>query len=154
VDVRPITPLRRGLIEARVRVPASKSIANRELVLSALASGRSRLELGPLDPGDDVHAMAEALSALGNEVRWEGGRVDVTPHAAPYEHANVDAHEAGTVARFVSALAAVNDAETRIDGSERMRGRPMAALASALRAAAGSCLQQLRAPFLAAVTPP
>jgi len=133
VDALPIAPLRRALDDARVRVPGSKSVANRELVLSALASGRSRIELGPLDPGADVHAMAEALIALGHEVRWEAGRVEVTPLQVPYQHASVDAHDAGTVARFVSALAALSDAETTIDGSERMRGRPMATLASALR---------------------
>jgi 3-phosphoshikimate 1-carboxyvinyltransferase len=51
----------------------------------------------------------------------------------PYAHASVDARDAGTVARFVAALAALSDTETSVDGSERMRGRPMAALAAALR---------------------
>ncbi|TMB62179.1 MAG: 3-phosphoshikimate 1-carboxyvinyltransferase [Chloroflexi bacterium] len=133
VDPRPITPLRRALEEARVRVPASKSIANRELVLSAIGSGRSRIVVGEMDPGDDVHAMAEALTALGHEVRWDAGHIDVTPLQVPYAHASVDARDAGTVARFISALAALSDAETRVDGSERMRGRPMAAIAAALR---------------------
>ena len=133
MDPRPITPLRRALDDARVRVPASKSIANRELVLSAIASGRSRLEIGDMDPGDDVHAMAGALTSLGHEVRWDSGRIDVTPLVVPYAHASVDARDAGTVARFVAALAALSDTETRVDGSERMRGRPMAALAAALR---------------------
>ena len=59
-----------------MRVPASKSIANRELVLSAEATGRSRLELGPLDPGDDVHTMYDALAALGHKVRWTGDRIE------------------------------------------------------------------------------
>src|SRR5439155_616888 len=54
VDPRPITPLRRALEDARVRVPASKSIANRELVLSAIGSGRSRIGVGEMDPGDAV----------------------------------------------------------------------------------------------------
>jgi 3-phosphoshikimate 1-carboxyvinyltransferase len=134
VDPRPITPLRRALEDARVSVPASKSIANRELVLSAIAAGRSHIAIGDMDPGDDVHAMAEALISLGHEVRWDSGRIDVTPVRVPYEHAEVNAREAGTVARFVAALAALSEAETRVDGSERMRGRPMAALAAALRA--------------------
>ncbi len=116
-----------------MRVPASKSVANRELVLSAIATGRSRLELGPLDPGDDVHTMANALSALGHEIRWERGRIDVAPREAPDAPATIDAREAGTVARFASALAALSSAETRIDGSPRMRQRPMAELAGALR---------------------
>ena len=116
-----------------MRVPASKSVANRELVLSALARGRSRLEVGLMDPGADVHAMTEALAALGHEVRWSDGHIEITPHEVPYVHANIEAHEAGTVARFVTALAATYGAEIRVDGSARMRERPMSALVTALR---------------------
>ena len=133
MDPRPIFPIRHPLVDARVRVPASKSIANRELVLSAEATGRSRLELGPLDPGDDVHAMCDALAALGHDVRWTGDRIEVTPRENPSAHLTVDAHDAGTVARFVAALAALYDVEVRIDGSPRMRGRPITSLVEALR---------------------
>ena len=126
-------PIRHPLVDAHVRVPASKSIANRELVLSAEATGRSRLELGPLDPGDDVHAMYDAIAALGHEVRWAGERIDVTPREIPYAHVAVSARDAGTVARFVAALAALYDVEVRIDGSPRMRGRPIGSLIAALR---------------------
>jgi 5-enolpyruvylshikimate-3-phosphate synthase len=70
-DLRPITPIRRPLVDKRARVPASKSVANREIVLSAIADGRSRLGLGPLDPGDDVHAMTEAVIALDYRLEWD-----------------------------------------------------------------------------------
>ncbi|HZP95809.1 MAG TPA: 3-phosphoshikimate 1-carboxyvinyltransferase [Candidatus Limnocylindria bacterium] len=129
----PITPIRRALAGPRVRVPASKSVANRELVLSATATGRSLIDVGGLDPGADVHAMADAIAALGHEVRWSGGRIEVTPRDAPYEHATIDAHDAGTVARFATALAATTGREVRVDGSPRMRERPMSALVAALR---------------------
>ena len=138
MDPRPIPPRRRALEEAHVRVPASKSLANRELVLSVTATGRSRLELGTLDPGQDVHTMADALVALGHDVRWQSGRIDVTPGSAPNVQATVDARDAGTVARFATALAALSSVETRIDGSSRMRERPMAELADALRALGAS----------------
>lgn len=114
-------------------MPASKSLANRELVLSALAQARSRIEIGDLDPGDDVHAMVDAIAALGHDVHWAGGRIDVLPREVPYAHATIDAREAGTVARFGAALAAASDVETTIDGSARMRERPMRALIQALR---------------------
>ncbi len=129
-----IAPLRRSLAGARARVPASKSVANRELVLSAIASGRSRLEIGPLDPGNDVHAMADALGALGHQVEWSADRIEVRPRTRASAVAVVDAAEAGTVARFVTALAALGVAETRIDGSERLRTRPLTGLLNALRA--------------------
>ena len=132
MDPRPIAPLRRALRGPHVRVPASKSIANRELILSALAAGRSRLTLGALDPGDDVRTMADALAALGHAVERRGATIAITPGAAP-PAATVDARDAGTVARFVTAVAALGPAETRIDGSARMRERPLAALVAALR---------------------
>jgi 3-phosphoshikimate 1-carboxyvinyltransferase len=133
LDARPISPIRHPLVDAHVRVPASKSVANRELVLSAQATGRSRIDIGPLDPGDDVHGMYDALAALGHEVRWSGERIEVTPRDMPYAHVAIDAHDAGTVARFVAALAALYDIEVRIDGSARMRERPMTSLITALR---------------------
>lgn len=114
-------------------MPASKSVANRELVLSALADGRSRIVVGAQDPGDDVHTMADALVALGHQVHWQDGAITVTPRRAPYAQATIDARDAGTVARFVTALAASTDAEVRVDGSARMRERPLAALVAALR---------------------
>ena len=134
MTARIISPVRHA-IDARARVPASKSVANRELLLSALADGTSYVDLGPLDPGDDVSAMREALAALGygvdggptGVVRVRGGSPrggDVTVHAA----------EAGTVARFVAALAATLPQRTTLDGSARMRERPMSSLVRALRA--------------------
>ena len=134
MDPRPIAPIHRPLLDAHVTVPASKSVANRELVLSAEAKGRSRLDLGPIDPGDDVHTMYDALAALGHDVRWTGQRIDVTPRETPSAHVAIDARDAGTVARFVAALATTVEAEVRIDGSPRMRERPITSLVQALRA--------------------
>jgi 3-phosphoshikimate 1-carboxyvinyltransferase len=134
-DIHPIAPVRHPLVDKHVRVPASKSIANRELVLSAIAHGRSRLELGPLDPGADVRAMATALADMGYLVRWDGATIAVTGagDAHPATDAVVDAQEAGTVARFGAAVAALGAREVHIDGAPRMRARPMASLVTALR---------------------
>lgn len=130
---RSVSPIRHR-IDARVRVPASKSIANRELLLSALADGRSEVDLGDLDPGDDVRTMRDALSALGYRVDARSPAViRIGGGAAGANEATVNARDAGTVARFVTALAATRPARTMIDGSERMRARPIGALARALR---------------------
>ncbi|MDQ6857635.1 MAG: 3-phosphoshikimate 1-carboxyvinyltransferase, partial [Chloroflexota bacterium] len=107
VTPRPIIPFRHPLRDVRVRVPASKSIANRELVLSAIADGRSRLDMGRLDPGDDVRAMRQALAALGYQLEWDQ-TFQVTVQGAetiPHATGPVHAGEAGTVARFALALA-------------------------------------------------
>lgn len=134
VTPRSVPPIRHR-IDARVRVPASKSLANRELLLSALAGGRSEVHLGPLDPGDDVRTMRDALVALGYPVDARASGVVRISGGHPREGAaTVDARDAGTVARFVTALAATRAGRTTIDGSERMRERPIGALARALRA--------------------
>jgi len=135
-DIHPIAPVRHSLVDKRVRVPASKSIANRELVLSAIAHGRSRLELGPLDPGADVRTMATALAEMGYQVRWDGTTIAVigAGDAHPANDAVVDAHDAGTVARFGTAVAALGARAVHLDGSPRLRTRPIAALVTALRA--------------------
>ncbi len=134
-DIHPIAPVRHPLVDKRVRVPASKSVANRELVLSAIAHGRSRLGLGPLDPGADVRAMATALAEMGYLVRWDGETIAVTGagDAQPANDAIVDAQEAGTVARFGAAVAALGARDVHIDGAPRLRARPMATLVTALR---------------------
>jgi 3-phosphoshikimate 1-carboxyvinyltransferase len=134
-DLRPITPIRRPLVDKRVRVPASKSVANRELVLSAIADGRSRLRLGPLDPGDDVRAMIEAIIALDYRVDREDGEISVRGTGAGPHRAGgaIDAHDAGTVARFGAALAALGSGYVTITGSPRLRERPIGPLLDALR---------------------
>ncbi|HEU5288525.1 MAG TPA: 3-phosphoshikimate 1-carboxyvinyltransferase, partial [Candidatus Limnocylindria bacterium] len=75
----------------------------------------------------------DAIASLGHEVRWADGRIEIAPREVPYEHAAIDARDAGTVARFATALAATTGREVRVDGSARMRERPMRALVSALR---------------------
>jgi 3-phosphoshikimate 1-carboxyvinyltransferase len=133
--IRTIPPIRHP-IEKRVRVPASKSVANRELLLSALAKGRSAIDLGDGDPGEDVRAMRGAIGALGCAV--DGGPKGVVTvtglgEGAPTLEARIDASDAGTVARFGTALAATLPGRTRIDGSARLRQRPIAPLIRALR---------------------
>jgi len=133
VDPRPIAPIHRPLIDAHVTVPASKSVANRELVLSAQAKGRSRLDIGRIDPGDDVHAMYDALAALGHDVSWAGQRIEVRPRDTPYAHVAIDARDAGTVARFVTALLTLCVRRESGDGAglrrdERRFGGPGAAI--------------------------
>ncbi len=121
---------------ATVRVPASKSVANRELLLSALAAGRSRVTIGRLDPGQDVRRMVAALRALGYSIRDEDGAfiVEGGDGDIPADSGHVDAADAGTVARFGAALLALGSGPYVLDGSARMRARPMAPLARALRA--------------------
>jgi 3-phosphoshikimate 1-carboxyvinyltransferase len=134
-DLRPITPIRRPLLDKRARVPASKSVANREIVLSAMAQGRSRLQLGPLDPGDDVRAMTDAVVALDYRVDRDAGEITIYGTGAGPHRAGgaIDARDAGTVARFAAALAALGSGYVTLTGSPRLRERPIGPLLDALR---------------------
>jgi 3-phosphoshikimate 1-carboxyvinyltransferase len=133
-------PIRsRGPLDARIRVPGSRSITNRALVASALASGESRLE--GATHSDDTDAMREGLCALGARIEvasdaWTvvgvGGRF-----GAP--HDTLDARASGTTARFLTAAATLAAGPVVVDGIARMRERPIRDLVDALRALGATC---------------
>jgi len=133
-DLPPILEIpTRGAIDAVVRVPGSKSITNRALLIAALATGDSELS-GALE-SDDTLAMVEGLTALGCEItlgpeRWrvQGRRGRLQRSAAA-----IHARSSGTTARFLTAAAALANGTVVIDGSPRMRARPIADLADALQ---------------------
>lgn len=121
-----------------VRVPGSKSITNRTLVLAAMARGTSRLR----DPlrSDDTVAFAAALRAMGYGVREgqsgsyvDGGGVGADI-AAGGEDVRVWCADAGTAARFLPPLAALLPGRYTFDGSDQLRARPVGPLVAALTA--------------------
>ncbi|MFM8866682.1 MAG: 3-phosphoshikimate 1-carboxyvinyltransferase [Ilumatobacteraceae bacterium] len=122
-----------GPVDMVVDVPGSKSIANRALVLAALADGESVLTNVP--PGDDVEAMTTALRSLGLEVRGGGGSLAVAQALDLEQSGNIDldARLAGTTSRFLIALAALRSGHTTVIGEGRLRERPFGELVDALR---------------------
>ncbi|TWH19834.1 3-phosphoshikimate 1-carboxyvinyltransferase [Prauserella rugosa] len=124
-------PLAEAAVDATVRVPGSKSITNRAYVLAALSSG-STLVRRPLD-SRDARLMEGALTALGAPVEHVDGGVRVGPLASGAGEAHVDLGNAGTVARFTPALAALGDRTVRFDGDAAIRRRPLSPLLGALR---------------------
>ena len=124
-----------GPVRAAVRVPGSKSHTNRSLVIAALSGGESRLE-GALFAAD-TRSMISALRALGFRVEPDeaAGTIVVEGRGGlvPARGATVDARDAGTVMRFLTAVAALGEGEFTIDGSARMRERPVGDLAEGLR---------------------
>ncbi|MDQ1705048.1 MAG: 3-phosphoshikimate 1-carboxyvinyltransferase [Frankiaceae bacterium] len=123
-------PVAAGPVRATVSVPGSKSVTNRALVLSALAASPSRLAR-PLR-SRDTELMAAGLCAMGTDVVAAGDAWVVTP-AALRGPATVDVGLAGTVMRFLPALATLADGAVTFDGDPRARERPLAALLGALR---------------------
>ncbi|HSB35448.1 MAG TPA: 3-phosphoshikimate 1-carboxyvinyltransferase [Thermoanaerobaculia bacterium] len=126
-------PLPSGRLAGRLRAPGSKSVTNRALVCAALANGESRL-LFPLD-ADDTRALARCLEALGARVVSRAGSWTVSGPvvADPDREIVLDVGPAGTPARFLAALLPALGGRFVLDGSARMRERPMGPLVDALR---------------------
>ena len=118
-------------VKATVPVPGSKSLTNRALILAAQATGPS-LITAPLR-SRDTDLMAAALRALGTGIVEVGDDWQVTP-ARINGPATIDCGLAGTVMRFVPALAATATGTITLDGDEAARRRPMATVLDALRA--------------------
>lgn len=125
-------PVASGPISATVNLPGSKSLTNRELVLSALASEPTLLT-APLHSRDSK-LMIEALRALGTQLDvLDNGDILVTPKPLDRE-ASIDCGLAGTVMRFVPPMAALSSASITFDGDEAARRRPMHTTIDSLRA--------------------
>ena len=131
---RLVRPAREDL-DVVVRVPGSKSITNRALLLAALADGTSTLR-GVLD-ADDTAAFAGGVRALGIPVEPEGPdtwRVEGAGGPFPAGGGDVYCADAGTAARFLLAACAAGEGEFRFDASPQLRRRPLAQLLEVLRA--------------------
>jgi 3-phosphoshikimate 1-carboxyvinyltransferase len=121
-----------GPVSAHVRLPASKSITNRALVLAALSDGPAVIA-NPLRARDTMLA-AEALRALGTEIIESLTAWRVAPgQPAPDSAVSVDVGNAGTVMRFLPGLAALTSAVVAFDGDARARQRPVGPILAALR---------------------
>lgn len=129
-------------VRGQVSVPASKSLTNRYLLLAALAEGPS-VVINPLE-SRDTQLMLSALEALGAGVErlsnWGESRehaVRITPAAVPrtdHELVPIECGLAGTVMRFVPAVAALHGGRIRFDGDPEARTRPMDAVLNGLQA--------------------
>ena len=122
-------------IEGRIRPPGSKSLTNRALVCAALARGTSRLS-GVLD-SQDTRVMAGGLTALGIGLTcdWDRGEVGVEGSGGmiPASSATLDCAASGTTMRFLAAVCGLGRGTYRLDGTPRMRQRPIGDLLDALR---------------------
>jgi 3-phosphoshikimate 1-carboxyvinyltransferase len=121
-------------IDATIRVPSSKSLTNRALAAAALARGTSLVRT-PLR-ADDTLLMAAALRELGIAVEEAGRdwRVTGCTGRIPAESARLFLGNAGTAMRFLTPVVALGQGRFELDGSERMRQRPMGDLLAALGA--------------------
>lgn len=113
-----------------MRVPGSKSLTNRALILAALARTPTSI-VAPLR-SRDTELMAAGLRALGTQVDDTDPGWSVTP--APLQGpASVDVGNAGTVMRFLLPVAALTTGDVTIDGDPQARRRPLEPVIRALR---------------------
>ncbi len=128
--VRTVEPIARAAGE--VRLPGSKSISNRALLLAALAQGATELS-GVLD-ADDTRVMIAALRTLGVAIEVDGDRVRVQGCGGDFPNRDADLFlgNAGTAMRPLAAVLAFAGGRYRLDGVARMRERPIGDLVDAV----------------------
>jgi 3-phosphoshikimate 1-carboxyvinyltransferase len=132
LEVLTVAPIAQA--RGRVRLPGSKSISNRALLLAALSSGTT--ELAGLLDADDTRVMIEALRALGVAVETGPGRTTVAGCGGrfPQRQGELFLGNAGTAMRPLTAALAFSGGRYRLDGVARMRERPIGDLVDSLNA--------------------
>lgn len=122
-------------VAATVRLPGSKSVTNRALLLAALADGPGVVRQALRSRDADL--MAQAMRALGTGMSASGesgSSVDWQIAPGPIRGGvSIDVGLAGTVMRFVPPMAALADGEVFFDGDPHARKRPMGPILDALR---------------------
>lgn len=121
-------------VHATVTVPGSKSQTNRALVLAALAAPQGESTVSGALRSRDTELMLGALRTLGLSVTGDGTDLTIGGSVAPEAGATIDCGLAGTVLRFVPAVAALGAVDVTFDGDEQARARPIAPLLDGLRA--------------------
>ncbi|HET6534451.1 MAG TPA: 3-phosphoshikimate 1-carboxyvinyltransferase [Actinoplanes sp.] len=125
-------PRAAGPVTATVRLPGSKSMTARALVLSALAGGPSRI-LRPLRARDTI-LMADGLRAMGADITTDDDDEWLVTPGPLRGPAQIDVGLAGTVMRFAPPVAALADGPVTFDGDPHARNRPLRPIVDALRA--------------------
>lgn len=125
-----------GTIAGTIRPPGSKSITNRALICAALAEGPSHLT-GALE-SDDTRVMLDSLGRLGIKVNADPEQHTITMEGCggriPAREAELFIGNSGTSVRFLAAMLACAEGRYRLDGTQRMRERPIQDLADTLTA--------------------
>ena len=121
-------------VSGTVRLPGSKSISNRVLLLAALCEGQTTVR--DLLDSDDTRVMLQALRQLGCGVVVDGTTavIDGLGGRARQPQAELFLGNAGTAMRPLTAALAVLGGDYRLSGIARMHERPIGDLVDALRA--------------------
>jgi len=126
-------PPKQGIKNAVIALEGSKSYTNRALVMAALAKGKSIL-VSPSN-SDDSTILIQSLRDLGVSVVKNNTSIEVIGTGGIFKSQakTINVGHAGTVMRFLTALSALIPGEITLDGSSRMRQRPIGELVGALQ---------------------
>ncbi|GLI35449.1 3-phosphoshikimate 1-carboxyvinyltransferase [Desulforhabdus amnigena] len=135
--IKKIEPVSR--VKARIRLPGSKSVTHRALLMAALAQGESQIK-NPL-VAEDTLLTAKALEQLGAEMQWGEQIVRVIPAQKRWKepHGPIFLGNSGTSTRLLLAVAATGTGEFLFDGSPRLRERPIGPILEALKTLGVQC---------------
>lgn len=134
-----------------VEPPGSKSISHRALNLALIGQRPAMIE--NLLEADDIAAFRAVLVAMGWRVRSVAGsglRLEPGPEADSQRPVRLDCRSAGTLLRLLVATCAVIPGQWILDGSPRLRERPIGPLVAALRQL-GAGIEELGRPGCAPV---
>ncbi|MGO9061227.1 MAG: 3-phosphoshikimate 1-carboxyvinyltransferase [Candidatus Binataceae bacterium] len=131
IEIRPLA----SRLAASIRVPGSKSITNRALLIGAIAQGHSVIESALVS--DDTRYMIDALQNLGYGITLDeqSQRIEMDGQggAIPVKSADLFVGGSGTAMRFLAGFLSLGKGRFRLDGNARMRQRPIGDLIDALR---------------------
>ena len=120
-------PMMKRKMKDIIKVPGSKSLSNRVLLLAAKSEGTS--VVSGVQFSDDTRHFLQSLRDLGYELEVDEKNYQVTVHGCgrdiPKKKATIDVGSAGTGARFLTSFLAFSDGEYEIQCSEQMKKRPM-----------------------------
>ena len=117
--------------DTQVTLPGSKSIALRQLAMSALVNGKTTLRGIP--ECDDIDAMIECLGNLGAKIQQRNNELEISgPIDLSDKTVSINARMSGASTRILIGLAALRKGLTRIDGHESLRKRTNEPLLNAL----------------------
>lgn len=121
-------------IQSNIKIPGSKSMTNRALLLAAMSNGIC--EISDVLISDDTRVFADALSELGIMVQLDESTrtciVGGVTGRLPKPEASIWCGDAATAARFLLAICAASPGNYFFDGSPQLRNRPLSPLIKVL----------------------
>ncbi|MBI3366711.1 3-phosphoshikimate 1-carboxyvinyltransferase [Candidatus Roizmanbacteria bacterium] len=131
-----LEPIKKPITRS-ISLPGSKSLTNRALIMAALSNGKSIISNASVSV--DSLILIDALKRLGIQIQKKKDRFEIIGNGGNFSKQNryFNIGHAGTAMRFLTAVCSLVPGEIILDGSERMRKRPIGELVNALRKLGG-----------------